>query len=67
MVPCHNEGRVIDHTIKALQNLDYPKEKIEFLMINDGSTDNTAEVIRGFTSDSRVRLLEVPEAPERKR
>jgi cellulose synthase/poly-beta-1,6-N-acetylglucosamine synthase-like glycosyltransferase len=60
LVPCHNEGRVIDHTIKALQKLDYPSDKIEFLMINDGSTDNTAEVIRGFTADPRVRLLEVP-------
>src|ERR1017187_5639874 len=60
MVPCHNEGRVIDHTIQALQKLDYPSDKIEFLMINDGSTDNTAEVIRGFAADPRVRLLEVP-------
>jgi cellulose synthase/poly-beta-1,6-N-acetylglucosamine synthase-like glycosyltransferase len=60
LVPCHNEGRVIGHTIQALQRLDYPAEKIEFLMINDGSTDDTAEVIRGFTGDSRVRLLEVP-------
>ncbi len=60
LVPCHNEGRVIDHTIVALQKLDYPADKIEFLMINDGSTDNTAEVIRGFASDPRVRLLEVP-------
>src|ERR1035441_6146156 len=60
MVPCHNEGRVIDHTILALQKLDYPSDKIEFLMINDGSTDNTAEVIRGFAADPRVRLLEVP-------
>src|SRR5580693_1985393 len=60
LVPCHNEGRVIDHTIIALQKLDYPPEKIEFLMINDGSTDDTAEVIRGFTVDPRVQLLEVP-------
>ena len=60
LVPCHNEGRVIAHTIKALQKLDYPANKIEFLLINDGSTDDTAEVIRGFAADSRVRLLEVP-------
>src|SRR5579872_5929970 len=60
LVPCHNEGRVIAHTLEALQKLDYPANKIEFLMINDGSTDNTAEVIRGFASDPRVRLLEVP-------
>ena len=60
LVPCHNEGRVIAHTINALQKLDYPADKIEFLLINDGSTDNTAEVIRGFAADPRVRLLEVP-------
>lgn len=60
LVPCHNEGRVIAHTLKALQNLDYPVDKIEFLMINDGSTDDTAEVIRSFSADPRVHLLEVP-------
>lgn len=60
LVPCHNEGKVIDHTIVALQKLDFPQDKIEFLMINDGSTDDTAEVIKTFTTDSRVRLLEVP-------
>ena len=65
LVPCHNEGRVIAHTINALQKLDYPADKIEFLLINDGSTDNTAEVIRGFTADPRVRLLEVPAAAQR--
>ena len=60
LVPCHNEGRVIAHTIAALQKLEYPSEKIEFLLINDGSTDHTAAVIRSFSSDPRVRLLEVP-------
>jgi cellulose synthase/poly-beta-1,6-N-acetylglucosamine synthase-like glycosyltransferase len=60
LVPCHNEGRVIGHTIQALQKLDYPVDKVEFLLINDGSTDDTAEVIRGHAADPRVRLLEVP-------
>jgi hypothetical protein len=60
LVPCHNEGRVIAHTITALQKLDYPADRIEFLLINDGSTDDTAEVVRSFTADPRVRLLEVP-------
>jgi cellulose synthase/poly-beta-1,6-N-acetylglucosamine synthase-like glycosyltransferase len=60
LIPCHNEGRVIAHTIRALQKLDYPQEKVEFLVINDGSTDDTSAVIRGFTADPRVRLLDVP-------
>ena len=63
LVPCHNEERVIDHTIRSLQALEYPDGKIEFLIINDGSTDRTAEVVREFTSDPRVRLIHVP--PER--
>jgi len=62
LVPCHNEGRVIRHTLEALQKLDYPPELLEFLLINDGSTDDTAAVIEGFASDRRVRLLEVPRA-----
>ena len=42
LVPCHNEERVIAHTVGALQKLDYPPDKVEFLLINDGSTDSTA-------------------------
>jgi len=61
IVPCHNEERVIAHTIRGLLALDYPADKIELLIINDGSTDATAEVVRGFT-EPRVRLLEVPKA-----
>ncbi len=60
LVPCHNEGRVIAHTVRALLGLDYPAGSIEFLLINDGSTDDTADSIRAATSDPRVRVLDVP-------
>jgi cellulose synthase/poly-beta-1,6-N-acetylglucosamine synthase-like glycosyltransferase len=60
LVPCHNEDRVIAHTIRKLQALEYPEGKIEILIINDGSTDRTADVVREFTSDERVRLVNVP-------
>ncbi len=63
LVPCHNEEQVIAHTIRKLLALDYPVAKLEILIINDGSTDRTADVVREFQADVRVRLLEVP--PER--
>ncbi|MGA2435022.1 MAG: glycosyltransferase [Bryobacteraceae bacterium] len=60
LVPCHNEEKVIAHTIRALLALDYPAEKLEILIINDGSKDRTAEVVLESTSDPRVRLVNVP-------
>ncbi len=60
LVPCHNEERVIQATLEALLALDYPPEKVEILVINDGSADDTARIAAAFTRDPRVRLLEVP-------
>jgi cellulose synthase/poly-beta-1,6-N-acetylglucosamine synthase-like glycosyltransferase len=60
LVPCHNEELVISDTIRALLALQYPAERMELLMIDDGSTDRTAEIIRQFAVDPRLKLLEVP-------
>ncbi len=62
LVPCHNEELVIAGTIEALRALDYTGPQ-EFLIIDDGSTDRTAEIVRSFSADPRIRLLQVP--PER--
>jgi len=59
LVPCHNEEKVIAHTIQALQSLEYPADKMEFLIINDGSKDNTLGIIQSLTGDPRVRPIDV--------
>lgn len=59
IVPCHNEEKVIAHTIRGLLELDYPAGRLELLIVNDGSTDRTAEVVSEFT-EPQVRLLNVP-------
>ncbi len=61
MVPARNEGMVITETLKALLNLDYPQDRMEILVINDGSTDDTAACVEALASvDPRVRLLNIP-------
>jgi len=40
-VPAYNEEKYIQKTIRSLIKLDYPKDKLEIIAINDGSTDQT--------------------------
>lgn len=42
IVPVYNEGKVLRTSVESLLDLDYPN--YEIIIVNDGSTDNTAEV-----------------------
>ena len=50
MVPCFNEERSVAKTINSLLMADYPKDKLEILVIDDGSKDSTWQVIQGFNN-----------------
>ena len=56
VIPAYNEERNITKCVQSLLNVNYPKDKLEILVVNDGSTDRTAEVVEAFM-DRRVRLL----------
>ncbi len=61
LIPAHNEEVVIANTIEAMLNLNYPKEKLKILVINDGSKDRTKEIIESYAAkDQRVVLYDVP-------
>jgi len=56
LIPAYNEESVIVHTVRAALASGYPR--LEVLVVDDGSTDQTAELVRkNFSGDSRVRLL----------
>ena len=44
LIPAYNEGVVIEDTLHAIAQQDYPAESYEVLLINDGSKDNTLEI-----------------------
>lgn len=48
IVPAYNEESTILKTLKSISNLDYPKDKLSVYVINDGSTDNTKQVIEHY-------------------
>ncbi|KRM11695.1 glycosyltransferase family 2 protein [Paucilactobacillus suebicus] len=45
LVPAHNEGIVIVKTVLSLLSFDYPHDKYEVIVINDNSSDNSAQLL----------------------
>ncbi|MEI6842997.1 MAG: glycosyltransferase [bacterium] len=56
MVPCWNEEKTLSKTIHSLLNLNYPKDKLKIMIIDDGSTDNTWSVAQKFAGKKQVEL-----------
>lgn len=57
MVPAHNESLVIRRTVKALLKFNYPQDKYEIIVINDNSSDDSAEVLAGIQKEYPDRNL----------
>jgi cellulose synthase/poly-beta-1,6-N-acetylglucosamine synthase-like glycosyltransferase len=62
LIPAHNEEKVIAHTLDAMLALDYPHDRLRIIVINDGSSDRTGDIIQSYMErDSRVTRFDVPE------
>jgi poly-beta-1,6-N-acetyl-D-glucosamine synthase len=51
IVPAYNEEKSIKETLISLVNLDYPSDKKEIVVVNDGSSDNTQKIVENFIRD----------------
>ncbi len=62
MVVAHNEEKVISDKLQNITEIDYPKDKIEYLIASDNSTDKTNEIVNCFIKEHQelhIRLFEV--------
>jgi cellulose synthase/poly-beta-1,6-N-acetylglucosamine synthase-like glycosyltransferase len=57
IVPSFNEETTIHKTVSSLLELNYPKDKLELILIDDGSTDNTWEVMQQFSNHPNIKVL----------
>ncbi len=65
LIPCHNEAKTLPSLLKCLEKQSYPSEKIEYLFINDRSTDQTQDILSSFTdSHSNAKLINIESTPE---
>ncbi len=55
LINTYNYGRFVGEAIESVVRQDFPRERIEILVVDDGSTDNSREVVRPF--EGRVRYV----------
>lgn len=61
-MPCLNEEGYIEACLQSIAAQDYPRDRIEVLVADGGSTDRTREILAGISAaDPRVRVIENPE------
>ncbi len=57
VVPCRNEGETVATTTESLLKLDYPADKLQIVLVDNGSTDNTPEVMARYKDHPQVKVL----------
>jgi glycosyltransferase involved in cell wall biosynthesis len=48
IIPTYNSEKVLPLCLESIQQQKYPKEKIEILVVDDGSVDNTVNIAKNF-------------------
>ncbi len=59
IIAAYNEERVIEVKIRNSLEMDYPKEQLRILVVSDGSTDSTPQIVQRF-QDQGVQSLHEP-------
>ena len=57
IVPCFNEEKTIIKTVRSLLRLDYPRDKLKILVIDDGSDDKTLQKAKSLERYKQVKVF----------
>ncbi len=55
IIPLYNKEPIIERSLRSVLSQDY--DDFEVIVVNDGSTDHSADIVRSF-NDSRIKLIE---------
>ncbi len=59
IIPAHNEEKTILRNLKSIYSNDYPKDRLEVVFVDDGSTDKTLALIKDFKKTHKLTNLSI--------
>lgn len=64
IVPVRNAERTLEKTFEYLFGLNYPREQLELVIADGGSSDKTVDVIKKWQTEYPfIKLVEIPNCP----
>ena len=52
VIPVYNSEKVLRGCLQSVREQDYPKDKMEIIIADAGSTDKTLEIVNDFTTSN---------------
>jgi cellulose synthase/poly-beta-1,6-N-acetylglucosamine synthase-like glycosyltransferase len=59
IIPAYNEEETIKQTARSVLSLNYPYDKLELIMVNDGSSDRTLEFMHQIKAKNPLRDIKI--------
>ena len=57
IIPAYNEGSLVRQSIDSVTHSDYPRDRLQVIAVDDGSSDDTWEHIRAAASEAPIKVI----------
>ncbi len=58
IVPCYNEENTVGNTLNSLFALNYPKDKLKIIVVDNASKDGTWDTLQNYTDNPQIRIFQ---------
>ncbi|MCX6757654.1 MAG: glycosyltransferase family 2 protein [Candidatus Nomurabacteria bacterium] len=58
IVPCYNEENTVGSTINSLSALNYPKDKLNIIVVDNASKDGTWDVLQNYIENPQIKIFQ---------